>query len=306
MYPDHEGDFMKLPASIADRLIRRKGRFDRIELGRFTVRPARTIEEYELAFRLVQLGYLFRGIEPLGALEMRITEQHVLPEATVMCAWEGDQIVGTMTVTVDSPAGLPLDKDYPQELAALRSQGRKLAEFGSFAIVQRCWGDGVAQLLSIACARMALRIHHATDIVIGIHPKAGAVYRALWGFTPMAAPQEHAQLRAPVQPWTLSRDRVTWHLTQHCTVPMRSGASVLEHILGPTPHPDVWVPDQVPVDDLAKWKMPREVFQGLFHEKTDHLRSLTPRTESYLRRRRSDETVGRIPTPAPMELARAS
>jgi len=141
---------MPIADQVRDWLIRRKVRMHRAPLDRFVVRVARSTADYEHAFRLLHVADAFQGFEDLDAEQLRITPQHVLPESTVLVAYEAERLVGTLTVTLDSPAGLPNDRDYPEEMAALRRAGATLVEFGSLAIVHRCWSSGVARLLEMA------------------------------------------------------------------------------------------------------------------------------------------------------------
>lgn len=48
---------MQLPPFISEIIARKKAGFDRIQPDRFHIRLARTVEEYKLAFRLVQLSF---------------------------------------------------------------------------------------------------------------------------------------------------------------------------------------------------------------------------------------------------------
>ncbi len=184
---------MRAPRAVEDHLIRRKAGFHKIDPARFTVRIARTTEDYEQAFRLLHIAYAWQGIESLDAPVMRITDQHLLPESTVLVCYEGDQLVGTMTVTTDSPAGLPLDNDYGARLCGFRKRGERIAELGSFGIVGRCHHSGVCQLLSLAAARFSFGWLGVDRLVIGIHPKAAPFYRALWGFGVFGEPRDHAE-----------------------------------------------------------------------------------------------------------------
>lgn len=284
---------MKLPRCVIDRIIRRKVRLHAAPLGRFTVRVARTTREYEEAFALVRTAYVFMGIESLTSAPLRITDQHVLAESFVLVAHEGDELVGTMTVTMDSAAGLPLDKDYPNELAEQRDLGRRLCEFGSLAIVSRCHHSGVSTLLNMTAIRLARETLAASHVVMGIHPKATPVYRALWGFTPMGRAQEHANLRAPVASMVLALEGLETHLESHYRRPMATGHNVADHFFG-TPFPGVELPpSHLSAESLERWKLPREVFRDLFVRHSNRLATLPEKTREVLARERSPETLRR-------------
>jgi hypothetical protein len=286
---------MKLQNIILDHIIRRKVQFDKIPKDRYSIRIARTIEQYESAFRLVHITYAALGIEPMRPVDLRVTEQHVLREAIVLVAYEGEQPVGTITITADSPAGLPLDADYPDALKKLRARGAHLAEIGSFAIVGRCQKGGLAQLLAMAALRIAFRTLSACHAVIGIHPRASALYRATWGFTSLDRPREHASLRAPVAGHVVARDHLLDHVGRHFRKPMTSGMLPEAHLFAGPLLPCVSVPDDSLNADLRAFRMPRDVFRALFLERTDRISKLSPSTLSHLREQRTDETLAHNP-----------
>jgi len=282
---------VKLPQFVVAPALRRKAKFEHTGADGVCVRPATEERDYEDAFRLVHLGYVYEGIEPIRPLDLRMTEQHVLSEATVLVAYDGEILLGTITVTLDSPAGIPLEKDYPQEMASLRT-GAHLAEFGSFALVRRAWGSGVAQHLSLAAFRCAFQLGKATHVVIGIHPRAIPFYKAVWGFEEAGRPRAHGALKAPVVPMVVSREKVISHLARHFPKAARSGLSPADFITRPGTVPHMVLGDGTP--NMARWKMSRKVFRRLFVEQTDHLDKLGDRTVRHLRTQRTDNTIGQI------------
>ena len=279
----------KLTRQYTDAMIRRKSKIHETPLNRFSIRIARTFEEHADAFSLVHTAYAYLGIEAVRKQVMRTTKQHVLPEATVFVAYEGENLVGTLTVTLDSPAGLPVEDDYPKEIEDLR-RGSKLVELGSLAVVKRCWGDGVTTLLNIAAFHWSINILGATDCVIGINPKACVWHRAIYGFEMLGAVSQHSNLLAPVQGMLVSFDTSIAHLRRKITRPLSSGLPLVEHIMRKLPD-CVHVPTNVDHRDLTRWKLSREVFQELFVKQTDRLCTLDNRTRSYLQRCRSEKTL---------------
>jgi hypothetical protein len=285
---------MKFPNFVVDSMIRRRAHFERLPIDRYTIRVAHTLEQYESAFRLIHVGYVFEGIESLRPIDLRITEQHVLHEAVVLIAYEDEQPVGTITITGDSPAGLPLDRDYPEGVDRLRHEQARLAELGSFAIVRRCQKTGLAQLLSMAAMRVAFRSFDASHVVIGVHPKATPMYRAIWDFEPIGAAQMHSELRAPVAGHVAERTRTVEHFRRCFPRPMMSGLRAVDHLFMGAPLPCVFMPDDSNEIDITRTDMSREVFRALFVERTNRLESLSACTLHYLRRQRTDETLGAI------------
>jgi hypothetical protein len=284
---------LKLPWFVTSRALRRKAKFARMAQNGLCVTSATEEAHYEDAFRLVHLGYVYEGIEPLQPLGLRMTEQHVLSEATVLVAYDQSVLLGTMTVTFDSPAGLPLENDYPQEVGRLRERFT-LAEFGSFALVRRAWGSGVAQHLSLGAFRWALQMGRASHVVIGIHPRAIPFYKAVWGFELIGDPRTHSTLRAPVAPMAVSGDRLVSHLARHFPRECAPGLRPVDYVTRSSDVPGIDLPDPSSLQDPTRWKMSRRVFRRLFLEESNHLRTLDHRTIRHLKSQRTDLTLGRL------------
>jgi hypothetical protein len=289
--------------------IRRKVGLDHLDVSQFRLRIARTREDYRQAFRLLQVGYMFQGIEPVNGRELRINEHHVLRrEATVILACEGDQVVGTMTFTLDSPAGLPLDGDFPQELRALRAEPERLGELGSFAIVRRCWRSGVSQLLGMACVQLAIR-QGAQRLVIGIHPRAEDIYAALWGFHRLAAPQRHCSLAAPVVGMQVEIAEIVAHAKRHYPRPFSwSGSTLAQHLARGASFPCFALP---PYRDLTsrqfeRWKMESHVHEELFRRDSDRWATLSSDVRDYARRTGPQRLRSSQARPSQLGLLRAS
>ena len=277
---------------LIDRQIRAKAALHQIPLDRYRVRVARDVCEYEDAFHLLHIAFVYQGIEDVRSDKMRITPQHVLPEATVFVVYEKEQCVGTITVTFDSPAGLPLEHDYPEAIEAMRDQGAKLVEFGSLAVVRRCWHSGVTVLLNMAAVYWSVNMLGATDIVMGVNPKAAPFYRAVYAFRPLGGKKDHATLVAPVIGMTANFANAGDQSRKRHRTPLSSGLTMAQHSYEKLPE-CIEIPASIPKSELARWKLPRAVFQELFIDKSDRLDTLDPVTLRYLKKWRSDQTLER-------------
>lgn len=282
---------------LQDWQYRKRLAFEQLPSGRFTIRLARSVADYDGCFRLVQAAYVARGIADVAGDVVRITPQHLLPEAYVLLAEEGEQLVGTMTVTLDSPAELPLDNDYGSALATLRGQALRLCEVGSQAVVERCRGADVAALMCFAAFNIASQKLRADRIVIGVNPSAVYHLRAAFGFQPLGPARHHAQLVAPVVGLQCNLHTLYDFLEAGFPRLLRTGLSVAEHCFG-APLPCIDLP-QGSHAELMRWKMPREVFQRLFGGNSDRLRLLEPRARRHLEQLRSPTTVGHYQCPEP-------
>lgn len=282
---------MKLPLAISGPIVRKKVALHALPLDRYEVDVAHTIEDHEQAFRLVHAAYVFQGIEvKIDDAPLRITPQHVLAESTIFLVREQGAPVATMTVTLDSPARLPLDEDYPEELAALRAEGAKIVEYGSLMVVRRSWKSGAAHLLTMAAQNFSVNLLEADHVVAGVHPRAIPLYAALYGFRPMGKVRRHSHLHAPVQGMVAEFGHIRRFMRKYHRRPLASGARPDEHFFD-EPLPCVRLPPVSNLEELTRWKLPRQVFQEIFVRRSDRLRTLDHRTRTYLQAARSMRTL---------------
>lgn len=287
---------MRVPRFVQDALLRRHARkmmstaFD----GDYTVSIARTVDEYEDAFRLVRIGYVYQGYLPMRSPELRIYDQHVLPESVVLVAKHRGDVVGTMTLTLDSPAGLPLDKDYPEELAELRRGGEKLVEYGALTVLRPHQKSGVTVLMNMAATWLSHNLLGAERVVIGINPKAIAWYRAAMTFSTFTAPRNHADLEAPVVGMTQDLEENRAFQRRCFRQPLSTGLMAHEHYYEKLPE-QIEKPPVKTLEQLNRWKLPRDVFRALFVEHTHHLVDIDRPTREHLEQFRSARTL-EVPT----------
>ena len=118
-----------------------------------------------------------------------------LPSTLIFVALQEGRIVGTISVVVDGPAGLPMETIYGKEVAALRAQGRRIAEVGALCVTPGLRGFGVPFLLNKAMGLSARDVARVDDLVIAVHPRAHDLYRALLGFETMGPIREYPSLK---------------------------------------------------------------------------------------------------------------
>ncbi|MDC0666197.1 N-acyl amino acid synthase FeeM domain-containing protein [Nannocystis radixulma] len=273
-------------------LIRARARVHEVPPGAFRVRLAQDAHELQVAFTLLHEAYAERGLEPTGDKKMRITPHHVLQESLVFVAYEGDRPVGTISVTCDSPVGLPLDKDYRAEIDRLRDAGARLAEVGSLAVLKPWRLTGVTFLMSMTAVWACHVLFRATHMAIGVNPSAEAFYAAIHGFTRLGEPRRHAELITPVVGLVQETGAGRDHYAGHHREPMPHGRRIHEEFctIGRTPA-CVEVPRELTGDGPGRWRLSRQAFREVFIHASDRLYSLDPDTQAYLMSQRSPETL---------------
>ncbi|MDD2991269.1 MAG: hypothetical protein PHI64_20220 [Zoogloea sp.] len=138
---------------------------------------------------LIEKRYAWRGYGKLGSLEE--------PNQLTMNAELFGRVYATLTVNVDSPAGLALDKTYGPEAARLRAQGRKLCEFGRFAIDPSARSKRLIASLFNLLYIYAYRVKGCTDILIEINPRHRDFYEKLLEFKQLSGERMCERVKAP-------------------------------------------------------------------------------------------------------------
>lgn len=138
---------------------------------------------------LIQKRYAWRGYGQLGSLDE--------PNQLTMNAELFGRVYATVTVNVDSPAGLALDTTYGAEAARLRAQGAKLCEFGRFAIDPTARSKRLIISLVHLLYIYAHRVKGCSDILIEINPRHRAFYEKLLEFEQLGAERICERVKAP-------------------------------------------------------------------------------------------------------------
>lgn len=274
-----------------DDIIREKARIYETPLDRYHVRLARSADELEHAFTLLHDAYVQKGLKAPDNRTMHITPQHVLTESLVFVAYDADEAIGTITITRDSPAGLPLDKDYPDEIADLRRQGARLAEVGSLAVARRRRYTRINVLLGMTAQWVARQLLRATHLVIGVNPSSEGYYRAVFDFQRLGPPRAHTELSAPVVGLVQLVQAYPEFCRTRFRTAMRTGYLPHKHFCLDLPD-CAQVPNTVMWGrNLESWKLPRETFRQIFIHRSQHLYSLDPEIWAYLRAQRGPDTL---------------
>ena len=137
--------------------------------------------------------------------------QHLLPEATVFVAKEGGQVVGTLSVILDSPAGLPLEALYSAEVAGLRGAGRRVSEICSLAIDPHREKNTSWLFLNLFKQATAYLVHctTATDVLVTLKPSHQGFYASRMGFKPFGSWKQDARFgNADTVAMGLTREQV--------------------------------------------------------------------------------------------------
>jgi hypothetical protein len=155
----------------------------------FKVRLATTDDRRKSASLLIEKMYSWRGYEAdaLGQDPNKIT----------LVAYQEDKVVGTLTLGLDSPAGMVVDQLYKTEADQLRAQGRKLCDVTKLAIDQDIKSKSVLGALFHLSVIYGRNIHHATDFLIEVNPRHALFYQRMIGFVPFGEEKLCPRVNAP-------------------------------------------------------------------------------------------------------------
>lgn len=148
----------------------------------------RTREEAHNAYALVYKEYLKRNYIDTSEMCMRVSIHNALPETTTFVGTSSDgAVLCTATIIPDSPLGLPMDAIYADELAPLRSQGKKLCEVSMLASNSDIFSGSISMMLNaqkmfFVFSLFKCILDYTKDILkrdyicITVNPKHGMTY----------------------------------------------------------------------------------------------------------------------------------
>jgi hypothetical protein len=164
---------------------------EQVETSRFKIRLANTEGRRSKASYLIKRQFAWRGYQ-VGSLgdapANRIT----------LAAFSNDELpVATITVGVDSPAGLSVEAVYPDEVQALRATGSRLGEFTKLAVDSMVKSRSVIAAIFHIAYIYAYRIRDCTDLVIEVNPRHVRFYEAMLGFARCGEQRVDPRVNAP-------------------------------------------------------------------------------------------------------------
>ncbi len=171
----------------------------------------------ESAYRLAYDTYRRAGLVGERSDRLIVEPYDGEPETlTLIIAAESGDPLGSLTVAIDGPAGLPCDELYRDETAALRAEGGRLVEFTRLVLADPAKGRGLPVLHLMNFAQVYARlVCRCTDLVIEINPRHAAYYRHKWLFEPAGPERACARvegapailLRLPLGRYTTAEER---------------------------------------------------------------------------------------------------
>jgi len=151
-------------------------------------------DELAAAYELVYRCYRDRGYTSSRSGGLIYQPTFGLPSSRTLVAGPADrEAVGTLSIVGDNPWGFEAETTFPEEVRALRRQGRKLAELTCLAIEP----VGEFEPRSVFFALTKFMIHYVMwrgydELLLAIHPRH---YRFYWRFFrayPLGSTRSHS------------------------------------------------------------------------------------------------------------------
>jgi len=138
------------------------------------------------------------------------------PNCVIFTATSADDVIGTLTLTVDSAAGLAADQTFHDEMEKFRqSPGARLCELTKFAFdTSSPARPRLGALFHIIFIYGSM--HYAcTDLFIEVNPRHARFYEAMLGFTRVGSPRTNTSVGAPSQLMWLNVGAIRRQIDKH-------------------------------------------------------------------------------------------
>jgi hypothetical protein len=157
--------------------------------GGFKIRVAKLGGRRREAGKLVERRYAGRGYT--------IPTQPQEPQVTTFIAYDEGQLVGTVSVRLDSEKGLSADDLYRNEIDALRAAGARICEFTRLAVDKTTASKPVLAGLFHTAYLYASVIRGCTHAVIEVNPRHVVFYGRALRFDPIGEERMNRRVQAP-------------------------------------------------------------------------------------------------------------
>jgi len=156
----------------------------------FSIRLADTESGRNSASMLISKMYSWRGY----AGSHQLTQN---PNRITLTAFMKDALIGTITLSIDSPIGLLADEIFKDEIDRHRSENRKLCELTKLAFDVKAQSAFAFAALFHICFIYARRFHQCTDAFIEVNPRHRRYYERMLGFRQKGDLRTNTRVDAP-------------------------------------------------------------------------------------------------------------
>lgn len=171
------------PATGTDCLLQRNG---------YSIHLVSSLKQRIKASTLIKRMYASRGYQTENASVFSTSSNQYTFEAR-----QSQQLIGTLTLTIDTGKGLLADTLYQTELNQFRQQGRRLCEVSKLAFNPETSSKEIFASLFHMAYIFACHIHNTDDSFIEINPRHATFYKRMLGFCQIGELRTCPRVNAP-------------------------------------------------------------------------------------------------------------
>lgn len=170
-----------LPEPLQESLLRQLIRVPLESPPELVIKLAETEDELTEAFRVLHDSYVQSNFSSAQSSGLRLIKQFSAPTTCIIVAKWNHQVVGTLSVVVDGPMGLPMESEF--DLSVLRSRSLRFGEISSLAIKKEFRHNKDILLLMFNFYLWMARDYLQLDAaVIAVDPAWTSFYQGLFFF----------------------------------------------------------------------------------------------------------------------------
>ncbi|CAD86141.1 N-acyl amino acid synthase FeeM domain-containing protein [Nitrosomonas europaea] len=158
----------------------------------YSIHLVNSLKQRIKASTLIKRMYASRGYQTESASVFSTSSNQYTFEAR-----QSQQLIGTLTLTIDTGKGLLADTLYQPELDQFRRQGRRLCEVSKLAFNPETSSKEIFASLFHMAYIFAHRIHGVDDSFIEINPRHATFYKRMLGFRQVGELRTCPRVNAP-------------------------------------------------------------------------------------------------------------
>ncbi|WP_145388670.1 N-acyl amino acid synthase FeeM domain-containing protein [Stieleria neptunia] len=144
---------------------------------------ARSLHDYEAAFRTLHDSYVKAGLCDPTASGMRVLPFHLWRETQVFSGRADQKRVATLSLVLDEHHRLPMEEVFEDVVQREREANELTAELSSFAVAPDYSKPRTEHLVAMTAAAVQFaRRQGVDDLLATVHPKHVRIYRRIMGF----------------------------------------------------------------------------------------------------------------------------
>ncbi|MEO5732358.1 MAG: hypothetical protein ABIN96_17265, partial [Rubrivivax sp.] len=156
-----------------------------------TISAANCMASRQCANALLNERYSWRGYE-----QVHLPTLESMTHLPLTASQDGE-VIGTLTLAIDSPAGLNCDRAFGEEVDYLRAKGAKLCEFTKLAVDSSFGNDQVLAAMFHVAYLAADSLADCDTLLMEVNPRHVRYYVRMLGAQVIGGQRSNASVNAP-------------------------------------------------------------------------------------------------------------